>query len=116
MAEARKNTERIVTVVESVAMTLSMHEAEALATILRHVSGDRKLSPRKHTEAIARALRAAGVEAYRGEQGDPIRWLLGGPDAPKVRRHADELLAKDSIGGGIRFANFTAEWDENSRG
>lgn len=116
MAEARKNTERIVTVVENVVVTLSTHEAEALAAILRHVAGDRKLSPRKHVEAIASALRAAGVEAYRGEHGDPARWPLGVSDAPKVWRHADELLAKDSIGGGIRFANYSAEWDENSRG
>lgn len=71
MAKATRNTKiekktKTVEVEERVPngvnLTLTQEEAEVLRYITRHVSGDPYSGPRRHTDAIGRALVAAGVE------------------------------------------------------
>jgi hypothetical protein len=71
MAKATRNTKiekktKTVEVEERVPngvnLVLTQEEAEVLRYITRHVSGDPFNGPRRHTDAIGRALLAAGVE------------------------------------------------------
>lgn len=59
MAEAIR-TEKVVRV-DTVTLTLSIDEAEALRAVVGSVWGDENDSPRKHIDAIWNALRDAGV-------------------------------------------------------
>ena len=49
-------------------LTLNSQEAETLQTILGNIGGDPKTSPRKYSDAIWDALKAAGVEYSEGIQ------------------------------------------------
>lgn len=59
MAEASKQT----VTVETYVVTLSKDEAESLRFVCNNVAGCPEKSRRKHTDAINRALRLAGVVA-----------------------------------------------------
>lgn len=54
MAEAQKTVKVVKT--ETVTLTLSKDEAEALVAVVGNVTGHGSNSPRKHTDAIYRAL------------------------------------------------------------
>lgn len=49
------------TVSDGVNLTLSQDEAETLRLILGHVGGSTHDTPRKHTDAVMEALKAAGI-------------------------------------------------------
>lgn len=95
MAKATRNTKiekktKTVEVEERVPngvnLTLTQEEAEVLRYITRHISGDPFYGPRRHTDAIGRALVAAGVEGKVDVQATqglvfpsavPNPWLTG---------------------------------------
>jgi hypothetical protein len=83
MAEAKSTTvEKVVETVEKLPayqLTLSEEEAQALMVLTGSVHGDRRNSPRKHTDAIYYALSRAGARLWDTKvskqlTGSP-RWL-----------------------------------------
>ncbi|WBP87023.1 hypothetical protein [Kitasatospora cathayae] len=79
----------------TVALTLSLQEAEFLAAVLARIGGDPLNSPRKHQKSISYALHDdAGV-----------RWGIG------ASRHASALSE-----GRIMFDNYPDDWTESERG
>jgi hypothetical protein len=65
MAKVKKDVERVTTETVTFTLTLSAEEAETLAAVMGTVGGDCELSARKHTDAVLRALEAAGVAWFR---------------------------------------------------
>lgn len=63
MAEAKITTKPVVAPIESLTLTLTVDEAKTLKTILRHIAGDDKYSPRKHATSISIAIHRAEVAA-----------------------------------------------------
>src|SRR5689334_7241520 len=70
MAKATRNTKiekrtKTIEVEERVPngvnLTLTQEEAETLRYVTRRISGDPMFGPRKHTDAIGKALTAAGI-------------------------------------------------------
>lgn len=113
MAEADKRSERIVTVIETVHLTLSIHEAEALRAVLDSIAGSTVDSPRKHTDAVANALGKAGVRTGTvGVRTPP--WTLAG--AERDRRHAAELVDGRYVGTGLKFSAYPSVWTADDRG
>ena len=64
MAKAAKKTERKVSEETTVTLTLSVDEAVTLHTVLANIGGDREAGPRKHTDAVYKALNSAGINYY----------------------------------------------------
>lgn len=65
MAKAVETRKSVTT--ETVTLTLSKEEAEALATLTGSIIGDSENGPRKHTDAVYYALSRQGITArYRG--------------------------------------------------
>lgn len=106
MAKADKRSERIVTVIETVNLTLSIHEAEALRAVLDHVAGSTDSSPRKHIGAITSALASAGVRISPGAPWDAVR----------TRRHPASLIDRSYIGIGVQFLPYPSTWEDDDRG
>ncbi|MGW6597894.1 hypothetical protein [Streptomyces sp. NPDC055036] len=83
MAEAKKTiVKKLVTSTQEVpafTLTLSKEEAEALMVLTGSISGDGSLSPRKHTDAVYRALSRAGVVTWdkpvARQLSSTMRWL-----------------------------------------
>jgi hypothetical protein len=67
------NVKRTVTE-KGIALILTDAEAETLLAIVTKVSGDLNDSPRKHTEAVYRALREAGVRDFVQPLLGIVRW------------------------------------------
>ncbi|MGW1673272.1 hypothetical protein [Streptomyces sp. NPDC002324] len=79
MAEAKRTIiEQEVTEtkkVPAVTLTLTVEEAETLMAVGAKVGGDRYTSPRKHYEAVTKALRNAGVRDFTASGPHPYKHL-----------------------------------------
>jgi len=114
MAEASKSVRVVTTRVESVTLTLSIQEAEFLAAVFQHIGGSDRESPRKHANAITKALRASGVPAFAGQLSDPFAFVRVGSEPE--RRHAAALFDERHVGSGIRFKDYPRDWSADERG
>ncbi|MEU6704742.1 hypothetical protein [Streptomyces wuyuanensis] len=78
MAEAQKTTRTVVE--KTFTLTLSVDEAETLMAVGAKIAGDQVDSPRKHFEAIVRALGKAGARDFTASKYEehPHRLLTGG--------------------------------------
>jgi hypothetical protein len=96
MAKATTKSQQITT--KSYVLELSEDEAHALAAVLTKVGGSQEDSPRKHTEAVHRALDAQGVSGFSDGStwGSPFRQHVA-----DLREHPAKLAS-----GSLQFANY----------
>jgi hypothetical protein len=98
MAKAVRKVAREIVTTETVTLTLSIREAEFLASLLLKVGGHDTHSPRKHSAAMSSALTEAGVRSglFARRDGMP---------------HAHELSS-----GTIMYDDFPEDWSADARG
>lgn len=93
---ANANVTRKTTVeITGVTLHLSKEEAEAVSAVLAKIGGHPEDSPRKHTEAVAKALTAQGLSYHMSPFKDHLTGTLVFYERPR----SEGYMTFDTYGG-----------------